>query len=296
MFDVKSSDDLLALYDEYKRLASSGFDGKLEVRLAPGDYSAVGWSLAVQGVAPPPPIDIVLLGGGTVLPSGPVGISGRSVTIQDLVWTDSRATTLKIEVLERVAIVGSALVRGRFADPGVRWPFLQLVARGSGGKKSPVEVRIEDSWFIGNQQPGPEPCSLVALATHPTEPGVFEKVVIRNDVFIGNAFAAELEIGYAKSTVIEHSLFISTWPLSGALKAVTTGPVVVTDSVLIAEDPARLTVSDHAEPIDVKHARLMARAAAPAAAIALVEQSAAMAPAMPPADLRDRLWAALASP
>lgn len=314
VYEVTSTGDLLALRSTYLKELAAGFRGRFEVHLAAGTYEPASWSLAPEPGQPPPPVELVLRGEGAVIPV-PQRLSARTVRLEGLVLTGNVAASSFIEVSAALTVTGCAVIDGRTVDPNSAAPYLAVVARGEGGKKSPATLTIERSWFVRNFQQGNLPGALVGLAVHDREPGYFSQVAVRDSAFLGNAFATELALAYALDTTVERTLFYKTWPSGVFLGCEVSGRVAVKDSVLVAEDLGHVArLGEGCAPVGFEGSRIYARSYTPATALppalridraaiadrsalsataAVVDQAVTMGLAMPPAGLRAELDRAL---
>jgi hypothetical protein len=260
VIEIKSSTDLEKLSGVYLERISAGFSGTLEIHVAPGTYDEANWDMApaAQG-GPVPPIDVVIEGSGAVIP-GPNSLVARSIRMTGLVFVKQRLGTSVLEATSSVAITHCAFINGRMTNPQVPRPYVEIRSRGIGGKKTPVEATIDDTWFVRNfQAGGNEGSSVIAFTTDDHEPAYFKAVTIRNSAFLGNAFMTDVAIAYAKTATIEHSLFYKTWGSGVLISSVTSGDVVVKDSVLVIDDVARVATVDHSPPVQLVGSKVYAK-------------------------------------
>ena len=244
MFEVQSSDDLQKLRIEYMKLHDAGYEGRFEVRIAPGSYQPVGWDLqpGSERGSEPRRIDVILRGSPTALPTKLTGIDARSLQLEDLVISGRRSSPLLLQVSQELVMKRCALIGGQWSDPHGGRSYLEIQARGpKKGAREPVKVTIEDSWFVRNSQNAP--LSLLSLTAASDDSAYFERADMRRVAFLGNAFDRELAIDFARQLHIEDSLFYRTWPVGGWLNASSTGKLRVEGSAFVVEQLDELVVS-----------------------------------------------------
>jgi len=268
VMDVKSVDDLMKLRTEYMQMWDAGFDGVLEVNVAPGIKGDTGWGLepasesAKRGDAST--IDVVIRGQGGTLPTAR-RMRARSLTFENVVLTRKNAV-MEMEVSTGLTLKGCLVVNGRGVarKAGPWWTIRARSAQR--GVKQPVNLTIEDSWFVHNVQ-ADDPESMLSLEVDAQAPGFFDNVVIRRTAFLGNAFARELDIQFARSTLIEDSLFYKTWPDGKLFSCKTAGQVEIKDSVLVVEDIGHLGEVDGCPPLAFEGSRVFVKGWAPGNAV-----------------------------
>jgi hypothetical protein len=310
VIEVKSSTDLENLRNVYFDRISSGFTGTLEVKIAAGTYAETNWDMAPAAGAPVPAIDLVIDGPAVVIP-GPNQLVARSIKLSGLVFEKQSLGGTVLAATSAVTISKCAFVNGRLTNPRVPRPYIEIRSRGLGGKKTPVDATIEDTWFVRNfQAGGTEASSVLAFTTDDHEPAYFKTVTIRNSAFLGNAFMTDVAIGYALTATIEHSIFYKTWPSGVFLSSATSGDIVVKDSVLVIDDVARVATVDHSPPIQLVGSKVYAKTLGTSPAlkagadafvahsaldktIKVVDDAVAMPVAMPPDELRAKVDKAL---
>lgn len=291
-FRVANAQDLLRLRSEYLRLYQQGFDGVLDVEVAAGKYESVGWDLeppqatAAKNIAPR--MDIVLRGAPAVLPL-PSGIAARSLRLENLVIakmssiTPTNLEVTKDLVIERCLVVGNAWSSAM--SPG---PFIQVRARSDSRIfKSPVDVTIEDSWFVGNRSDPAVP--LLGFVSSPLAPGHFDHLTIRRSVFAGGSFAPELEVEHARRMIIENALFYERDAGVSILSCRSSADIAIRGSILVVEDVARLVQLRQCPPPRFEASRIYARAWKPG-------MTAPEALKIAPADIRGHDVLAAAEP
>jgi hypothetical protein len=179
-----------------------------------------------------PLIDVILRGAPSKL-MVPGRIRARSVTLEDLILTRQFATH-EIEVRDGFTMRRCLVIDYR-GIPHHGGPQLEIRARGKKGTKLPVAVTIEDSWFVRNWQ-AETPMIMLGFTSAPDAPGYFDTLTIERSTFLGNLYStAELDIGFARSVVIDETLFYRTWPDGKMLSFTSTGEMVVRDSVIVVE-------------------------------------------------------------
>lgn len=255
VFDVKSSNDLLALNSEYMRLWQSGFEGTLEVAVGPGPFTPIGWSLAPDNPDGRASIDIVVKGSGTALPL-PGRIRARSVRFENVVFTGTKAGPTEIRVSSDFTMRQSMLVDARFSDPNFAGGYLEIFA--DGGKKTAANVTIEDSWFVRNFQAN-APMQMIKLSSRGPAGGYFDQVQVSGSVFLGNAFAVDLSIDTARSVSVEGSLFYRTWPMGAELACKSCGDVVVRTSTFVVENLEQIATVDGTPPVLLQDSRVLVK-------------------------------------
>lgn len=314
--EVKSSEDLLSLRTEYMKMWDVGFDGTLEVTIAPGEYHPVGWGLepsmdSWRAQRGEPLVDVVLRGAPTKLII-PGRIRARSVTLEDLILTRQYATH-EIEVRDAFTMKRCLVIDYR-GIPHHGGPQLEVRARGKKGRKLPVVVTIEDSWFVRNWQ-AETPMTLLGFTSAPDAPGYFDTLTIQRSAFLANLYsAAEIDIDFARSVVIDDSLFYRTWPDGKMLRFTSTAEILVRNSVIVAEKIEHVAETKSSPAIEFQGSRLYLKDWKPGAkppdelaidpgaifdrkvfepSEKIVNDAAGMTgDKMPPADLRTKLEAA----
>jgi len=264
MFEIQSSDDLQKLRIEYMKLHEAGFEGLFEVQIAPGSYQPISWDLqpAPEAASQPRRIDVVLRGSPTVLPVKLVGIDARSLRMEDLVISGRRSSPLLLQVSRELALKRCALIGGQWSDPHGGKTYLEIQARGpKKGAKEPVEVSIEDSWFVRNSQN--PPLSLLSLTTAGDDSAYFERAHLRRVAFLGNAFDRELAVDFARQLHVEDSLFYRTWPVGGWLSCSSTGELLVERSVFVVERLDELVVSKGSPAVRFDDSQIFVRSWSP---------------------------------
>ncbi len=315
VFEVKSSADLVNLRSEYMNLWDSGFEGVFEVRFAAAPYTAAGWDLAPapdsNKKTATPTIDVVLRGESSA-PPPPSRVVARSLAIEGLILKLQYGTS-ELSVRDRFAMKGCLVVEGRGLEFNQKlFSVLGLGDHGS-QKTRPVAVSIEDSWFVRNFQ-GPQAAPMLFFGSVDGAPTYFDSIAIERSAFLGNAFATELDIQFAKDVKISDSLFYKTWADGVLLASTSSGDVVFDRSIIIVEDTAHIARhGDESPPIVLTPStRVYAKSGAKPpggvkaepgqfrdrAAIAGAEDEVAEAAKMPPsvipgADLMKKLDAAL---
>jgi hypothetical protein len=255
VFDVKSSNDLLALNSEYMRLWQSGFEGTLEVAVGPGPFTPIGWSLAPDNPDGRASIDIVVKGSGTALPL-PGRIRARSVRFENVVFTGTKAGPTEIRVSTDFTMRESMLVDARFSDPNFAGGYLEVFA--DGGKKTAASVTLEDCWFVRNFQAN-APMQMIRLSSRGPSGGHFDQVQVSGSVFLGNAFAVDLSIDTARSVSVEKSLFYRTWATGAELACKSCGDVVVRGSTFVVENLEQIATVEGTPPVLLQDSRVLVK-------------------------------------
>ena len=302
VFDVKTSDDLVSLRSEYMRLWDAGYDGVLEVRIAAGSYTPVSWSLEPAPDSPRasarPTIDVILRG-GPAAPPPPESIRARSVRIEDLSLTREHVPW-RIVVTDAFAMKRSVLSDCRAPELASGGPLLAILGSGDPGAATPrpVTARIEQSWFLRNQQ-SVEATALIRFDSVEQEPSYWDSILIDDSAFVGDAFATELDIRFARAVRISNSVFYKTWPDGVLIQSTSSGEVTLEGSTVVVEDAAHIA-RNGAESPPVAFAgttrvwtRARDRQEVERADAAVKDALALAAGQMPPADLKRRLDAAL---
>jgi hypothetical protein len=241
VFEVKSSDDLVNLRAEYMGLWESGFDGLFEVRFAAVPYSAAGWDLAPPSdskrLTAAPTIDVVLRGDSSA-PPPPSRVVARSLRAEGLILKVEHSTT-ELVVRDQLELERCLVVDGRGMEFGMQ--LIAILGIGDYGSKKtrPVSVRIADSWFVRNFQ-NQQAAPMLRFGSVDTAPTYFESIEIARSSFLGNAFASELELQFAKQVKISGSLFYKTWPSGVLISSTSSGDVVLEDSVIFVDDPEHI--------------------------------------------------------
>jgi hypothetical protein len=239
VIEVKTSDDLVALRSEYMRLWDAGFDGTLEIHIAAGTYTPVGWSLEPAPDSPraglPPTIDVVLRG-GPAMPPPPEAIVARNLRIEDLIMTREYAPW-RLVVSESISMKRAVLADCRSRDAGDGSPLLAILGSGEpgAGTPRPVTARIEKSWFLRNQQSG-EPSSMIGFGSLERQPAYWDSILIDDSAFLGDAFATELDIRFARAVRISNSIFYKTWPDGVLIRSTSSGEITLEGSTVVVED------------------------------------------------------------
>ncbi len=241
MFQVKSSDDLVNLRAEYMNLWESGYQGVFEVSFAAAPYTAAGWDLAAaldsKRMTAPPTIDVVLRGESSA-PPPPSRVVARSLRIEGLILKIEFNST-DLVVRDSFAMKGCLVVDGRGREHGAHMMAVLGLGDYGSSKTRPVTARIEDSWFVRNFQ-GPQASPMIRFGSVDTAPTYFDSIEIARSSFLGDAFATELDIQFAKQVSIADSLFYKTWPDGVLINSTSSGDVVLERSVIFVEDPAHI--------------------------------------------------------
>jgi len=319
VYDVASPHDLLDVQARYLREAAAGFTGRFEVRFT-ASLPPLSWSLVPEaspgGERPLPDFDLVLIGHGAVVPA-PGGLAARTVHLEGLVLTGPVGLSSQIEVRTAFTMRDCAVVDGRGTLPASPAPYLSVLAHGVRGQKSPATFTLERTWFVRNWQADDSTrgAALLGLGQHERDGGYFSEARIRDCVFLGNAFATELQLSNVLDVTIERTLLSKTWPSGVVIDASLAAAVRVIDSIFLVDNLARVAwLGPEVPPIEISGSRLYATAytsqtplppsfrltrsvvtsrAAIEAQLAPLEAAAALPVAMPPADLRQQLMQAL---
>jgi hypothetical protein len=318
VFEVKSSDDLVNLRSEYMNLWESGYEGVLEVDFAAVPYTAAGWDLAPapdsKRMTAPPTIDVVLRGASSA-PPPPARVVARTLRIEGLVLKLQYGVS-ELMVRDSLALTGCLVVDGRGMDYGQHlFSVLGLGDYGS-SKTRPVNVRIEDSWFVRNFQ-GPEAAPMLRFASVANAPTYFDSIAIERTAFLGNAFATELDFQFARDVKIAGCLFYKTWPAGVLFASTSSGEIRVEDSVILVEEAAHIARHGDESPaielaastrvypgkpvgaarppagLNAQPGQFLDRGAIAAGEDALAEAARMPASVIPPPALREKLAAAL---
>jgi hypothetical protein len=268
---IKTSDDLLALRSLYMNLWSEGFDGTLEVEFASGTYGPVNWSLAPDPndrKSRNPRIDVVLRGSApTVLSGLPTTIVARNLSLSDLILTGMRSAPVIWQVSGKLVMQRSMVIDSRFGDPNFQGAYIEVRAQSAGKlRKQPVQVLIEDSWFVRDFQ-STAPMTMLSLASAADNPAHYSDVTIRRSAFLGNAYATEVMIDFAKRVHIVESVFYKTWPAGKLLHCKSSAEVLISDSLFVVEDMDHIASTDHCPALRFEGSRISAKSWQPGAAI-----------------------------
>ncbi len=241
VFEVKSSADLVNLRAEYMNLWESGFDGQFEVRFAVAPYTAAGWDLAPapdsKKKSAPPTIDVVLRGDSSA-PPPPARVVARSLELDGLVLKLQYGTS-ELAVRDRLTMKGCLVVEGRGLEFSQKLFSVLGVGDHGSTKTRPVSVAISDSWFVRNFQ-GPQAAPMLHFGSVEGAPTYFDSIAIERSAFLGNAFASELDVHFAREMKISDSLFYKTWPDGVLIASTSSGEILVDRSVIIVEDTAHI--------------------------------------------------------
>ncbi|HLL25127.1 MAG TPA: hypothetical protein VK427_23490 [Kofleriaceae bacterium] len=257
VFEVKSSGDLVNAGAKYTELLDAGFSGMFEIHVADGSYADTRWMLGRADKSAPQAIDIVLKGTGTAIP-GPSKIAGQNIRIEGLVITSQQFAPIEIEATKSVTISSCNFIEGRPTNAEYSRPYLEIRARGTGSEKTPITATVENTWFVRNFQAANN-SSLLAFTVFEPEPGYFNDIAIRDSAFLGNAFSADVVIGYAMNTRIQRTIFYKTWPSGVFLRCKTSDSIKLEDSVMVAEDLGQLAEVDDCPTIKVTNTKIYAR-------------------------------------
>lgn len=270
VFEVKSSDDLGRLSTQYMAMWSSGFTGRLEVKVAPGaELQATGWGLEPEHPGTGEPrIDVVITGNGGVLPM-PGRIFAHSLELDDVVLTGPRGGAAELRVTTGFTMRRSMLVDARLTDPNWTGGFIEVYA--DGGPRVGASVLIEDCWFVRNFQTD-KPAKMLWLTQRGEDAGFFDKVQVARSAFLGNAFAADLAVQYARGVSIEGSLFFRNWSGPGSeISCSNCEAVVVSGSTFAVDSADQVAAVERTQPVLLKGSRVLVRGwkrgAAPPAAL-----------------------------
>ena len=256
VFDIKTSDDLLALNGKYMELCSSGFDGTVEISVGPGPFTGIGWGLTPEKAGGECTIDVVIRGSGSAFPF-PGHVRARSLSLDNVVITGPVAGGSEVRVSRGFSMKRSMLVDARLSDPNWAGGYLEVYAEG--GRASPVRVDIEDCWFVRNFQTQIA-ASLLRLDTRGVSAGVFDQVNIRRSAFLGNAFAADVSVYLAQHVSVEGSLFYRTWAGAGAeLRCASCGDVAISGSTFVVENLDQVAALEVTPAVTVKDSRVLVR-------------------------------------
>jgi hypothetical protein len=241
VFEVKSSADLVNLRAEYMGLWESGFDGLFEVRFASVPYTAAGWDLAPPSdgkrLTAAPTIDVVLRGDSSA-PPPPSRVVARSLRAEGLILKVEHGTT-ELVVRDQLELERCLVVDGRGMEFGMQLIAILGIGDHGSNKTRPVTVRITDAWFVRNFQ-NVQAAPMLRFGSVDTAPTYFESIEIARSSFLGNAFATELELQFAKQVKISGSLFYKTWPSGVLVSSTSSGEVVIEDSMIFVEDPGHI--------------------------------------------------------
>ena len=255
VFDLKTSDDLLALNSEYQRLWDSGFDGKLEVAVGPGPIVAGGWSLEPGTPGGTARIDVVIRGSGGVLPL-PGRVRARSLRLENLAITGARSGPTEIHVATDFTMKRVMVVDARFSDPNFAGGYLEVFA--DGGKKNGTKVSIEESWFVRNYQ-ADSPMQMISLLQRGEDAGHFDAVRVSRSAFLNNAFAVDLAIAYAGAVSVEDSLFYRTWPTGAEIRCTSCGAAELKRTTFVVEKVDQVAAVDATPAVQVTDSRVLIR-------------------------------------
>lgn len=258
VFEVKSSADLPRLRIEYMRLWSTGSPGQLVVQIAPdAGLTPTGWALEPERPGEGDAlIDVVIKGGGGVLPL-PDRVFAHSLRLEDVILTGGRSGPSEIRVSTAFAMQRVMLVDARLTDPNWQGGFIEVFA--DGGKRTGTSVAIEDCWFVRNYQ-ADRAAKMLSLTQRGEDAGYFDKVRVVRSAFLGNAFAADLAIEYARGVTIDGSLFFRNWTNEGTELACShCEAVVVSGSVFALERADQVAALERTQPVLLKGSRVLAR-------------------------------------
>jgi len=258
VFEVKTTDDLPRLRVEYMRLWSRGTPGELAVKIDPSAaLQATGWALEPEHAGDGDAlIDVVITGAGGVLPL-PDRIFAHSLRLEDVVLTGGRSGPSEIRVATGFTMRRSMLIDGRLTDPHWQGGFIEVFA--DGGNRTAATVTIEDCWFVRNFQ-SERPARMIDFTQRGEDAGYFDKVRVVRSAFLGNAFAADLSVQYARTVSVEDSLFFRNWPGPGSEIACShCEAVVVTGSTFAVEKAEQVAAVDKTQPVLLKSSRVLAR-------------------------------------
>ncbi|HEU5060831.1 MAG TPA: hypothetical protein VFU21_30080, partial [Kofleriaceae bacterium] len=175
-------------------------------------------------------------------------VLARSLRAEGLILKIEHATS-ELMVRDSLALERCLVVDGRAMEHGMQLiAVLGIGDRGS-RKARPVTARIADSWFVRNFQ-NEQPAPMLRFGSVETAPTYFESIEIARSGFLGNAFAAELELQFARQATITGSLFYKTWPSGALVSSISSGEVVIDDSVIFVEDAGHIARhGDESPPI-----------------------------------------------
>jgi len=256
VIDVKTQDDLYALRSRYMTMCSSGFDGSLEIRFGPGPFAPVSWSLEPETPTGTCKVDLVLRGGGLVLPF-PGRIQARSVRLEDAIFTGASGAAATFLVEKDFTMTRTSWVDLRLAAD--HWPGSIIEIRAEGGKAKPTNVTIEDCWFVRNFQSDDYTSGLLGLVASGPSSGYFDQVAVRRSAFLGNAFMYDLNLSYSRVVTIEDSLFYRTWHTGNEVRCAHCGDVTIKRSRMIVEKIDQVASVEDGTPIGLSDSKVMVR-------------------------------------
>jgi len=258
VFEVKSSDDLLKLDDEYMKLWRTGFDGTLEVQVNPGSYRPVGWALEPGGPGGDATIDVVIRGNGAVIQL-PGRIRARSLRLEDVVIAGGRVHGSEIHVSRDFTMLRSAMIEVSIDHHAAVGGYLEIFAEG--GRKVRTNVTIEDCWFVGGWRHHERTVMWLVhlLQGCGSDAGSFDRVLVRRSIFLRNLVAASLRVAFARSVEVEDVRVHRPYPIGVDLTCHNCRNVSVRNSTFVVDALDRIATVEATPPVVVKDSRILVK-------------------------------------
>jgi len=198
--EVRSSDDIAALYVTYIELVDSGREETLDIVLAPGDYGVASIGpirLDLGGNPEPkdPKIDVILRGASAdppaVLRDLGMLVTARSLRLENLILTGRSQALLEARVARAFELESCVVLGNSWGGP---WGGVLMRVLGVHGQPA-YSVDIADTWFVRNSQQSQ--AALLALA--PATGSFIDEVRLRRVTFLENSTHADLQVHEARA-------------------------------------------------------------------------------------------------
>jgi hypothetical protein len=267
---VASSDDLVDLYGRYIAMVESGCEERLELDFAPGVYGVASIgpiSLDLGGNPAPrdPRIDVVLRGtpgAPAVLRDLGILINARSVHLENLVITGRPQKLLECRVAKTFTMKSCVIAGNTWGGP---WDGVSMHLSGVAGKDAYV-VRIEDSWFVNNDQQSRAALLMIRGATG----SYVERVELCRVGFVGNRTDCDLVIDEAREIQLEEVLGVKDEG-TAILRCTRSERAQIGKCTFVVRSPHAIAVTD--VPILARDTTVYASEPAPMAGVAMRDRA-----------------------
>jgi hypothetical protein len=243
---IASSDELVGLYGQYCALVESNRAGTLEIELAPGTYgvASIGpimFDLGGNPAPKDPQIDIIIRGAAkeppVVFRDLGIVVNARSLQLENLVLTGRGQKLLDAHVAETFTMRDCVVAGNTWGGP---WEGSLVNVAGVHGKP-PYSVRIEDTWFVRNDEQSRSTLLAIRAATG----SYVERVELARVAFVDNATSFDVLIEEAREIQIDDLIAVkqrgdTVLRYARAERVrVERGAFVVRDAHAIAEEDTR---------------------------------------------------------
>jgi hypothetical protein len=261
--DVTTSDDLVALYSTYSSLLAADQPARLEVRFAPGTYgvASIGPIQLDLGNSPSvrqPKIDVVLRGAATTAPTVlrdmSILVRARTLQLENLILTGQLRAALDARVTTGFAMINCIVANNTAGSP---WPGDVMLLVASLYGERPLEVTLEDTWFVGNGQQS----TATLLAIRPATGSFVERVELSRCGFIGNSTSVDVQVDEARTVHLDQIIATKRVRDGVVLRTARCKDVSVTRSAFYVDDPSAVAEEDTrtwASGIDVRDSQIAA--------------------------------------